>query len=75
MNQAICARIPGHESNFSNITIAMKTKYLIMLTIACTASVQGAPRTSANYSIATDTTDAAANEPLARTIPTTAAPG
>jgi hypothetical protein len=37
----------------------MKTNHLIMLTIACTASVQGAPRTSANYSVATDTTDAA----------------
>jgi hypothetical protein len=35
----------------------MKTKHLIMLTIACTVAVQGAPRTSANYSLATESTD------------------
>jgi hypothetical protein len=35
----------------------MKTKCLIILTIACTVAVQGAPRSSANYSLATESND------------------
>ena len=35
----------------------MKTKHLILPIIACTVSVQGAPRSSANYTISPESTD------------------
>ena len=35
----------------------MKTKSLILFTLACAVSVHAGPRTSANYSVATDTAD------------------
>jgi hypothetical protein len=35
----------------------MRTQHLILLTLACTVSVQGAPRTSANYTISPESTD------------------
>lgn len=44
-------------SNEPTTKIAMKTKSLTLLALCCAVSVHAGPRTSANYSVATDTAD------------------